>query len=88
MRTKIMIFSKSNQPEIDCCHAGVADKRHSFIWCFEARLFVLKSLGREVQDTIRIQCICVGHTGLYMLDEMTCSRKNRMIVGFRKRSGR
>lgn len=43
IHTKIVIFSESNQPEIDRSHAGVADKRHSFIWCFETRLFVLES---------------------------------------------
>lgn len=70
IQTKVMIFSKSNQPEIDCRHAGVADQRHGFIRSFEARRFVLKSLGREVQDAVWIQCICIVHDVLRVLDRM------------------
>lgn len=61
IRTEIVIFSESHEPEIDCSHAGMTDQSHSFIGRLETRGFIAKSSGREVQDAIGLQCIGVWH---------------------------
>jgi hypothetical protein len=61
-----MIFSESHQPEVYCCHAGMADESDSFSGCFETRLPLAESFGRQAQDVVRVQDVCACHGERYV----------------------
>jgi hypothetical protein len=55
-----MVFIETNQSEINCCHACMADQSHSLILCFEARLSIsrrLDSFHSKVKNIILVKGI-------------------------------